>query len=493
MFKTKSTAIFLAGTILTTGFAASCGTAGTSSETTTAQNVTDTTAEPVKDAFESLRGIDLGNETVNILCRDDDSAWAYNNEIGISEQTGDIVNDAIYKRNDRVSELLNVTLKTETVDASWANQKQVLELIRSSVMSGDNLYDLIVIPQVYGASLALEGNLHNMLEIPHIDISQPYWNELSIDANTVNDRCYLLSGDIGLSTTTMIFATYFNKRLAEDLNIGNVYDIVRNGEWTCEKVIELSAIAASDVNGNNEFELDVDRYGYAANQTNEFLSAFDIQLTKKENGVPVLDMNTQKLADAVEWSNKFYYESTGVAPLDKSSTSADVTLDMFTGGRLLFYTSYLGRANQLRSMEDDFGVIPVFKWDKAQENYISHLNGAVSGFGIPITCEKTDAVGAVMEALAIDGRETVMPAYYDGALSNKYLRDNESVEMIELMREHIYFGFYLAYGNYFNNLSNLLNNLVKAHDPNYASYIASNGDMFEATLESLIESLSGDK
>ena len=48
--------------------------------------------------------------------------------------------------------------------------------------------------------------------------------------------------------------------MAEELNIGNVYEMVDNGTWTLDKMAELGSVAYSDVNGDSKCDTG-DKYG----------------------------------------------------------------------------------------------------------------------------------------------------------------------------------------------------------------------------------------
>ena len=50
-------------------------------------------------------------------------------------------------------------------------------LIRgNSVAAGDHEYDIVVGYQAYITSLAMSGDVLNMLDLPYVDYSQPWWN-----------------------------------------------------------------------------------------------------------------------------------------------------------------------------------------------------------------------------------------------------------------------------------------------------------------------------
>ena len=471
----------------------SCGN-GSTDEQTEDQTKPDANQESAADEdgdiFSALRGKDFGWTKITILCRDNEGS-SYKNEFGITEETGDIVEDAIYKRNLTVSNLLNVDIETITMDGSWNNQDEFMGLIRNSVAAGDHEYDIITGYQAYITQLAMGGEVINMLDLPYVDYTQPWWNGETIEQNTVNGKCFFVNGDIGLSTYYAMSVVYFNKRIAEELDLGDVYQLVHDGKWTKEKAAEFSKAAAIDLNGNSKMDLDSDRFGYATNHAHEHMNAFHRSMSTIESGKPVLNLMNEDVVDVFDWVRKFYYKSDGVAPINKSAVDYKISLGMFTEGRSLLYPDSLGSLSSLRDMSDDFGVLPLFKWDEEQKDYYSLYLDFLTQICVPVTsAESADAIGAVLEAMAIDGHYNVVPAFYDVAVKSKYVRDNESIEMIELTRKNVVQSFVDIYGGCLDMLSNLLNNYAQKHiasGGDYTSYAASNIDKWQAKLDSLIE------
>ena len=90
-----------------TMFAASCGEPGGSDVTTELQaNVTTIDETSSDELIDDLpKDLNFGGETINVLYRDD-----VVNSFYVSEQTGDIVDDAVYNSNHAVEERLDVKL-----------------------------------------------------------------------------------------------------------------------------------------------------------------------------------------------------------------------------------------------------------------------------------------------------------------------------------------------------------------------------------------------
>ncbi|MCL2774430.1 MAG: hypothetical protein FWD71_13940, partial [Oscillospiraceae bacterium] len=57
-------------------------------------------------------------------------------------------------------------------------------------------------------------------------------------------------------------------------------------------------------------------------------------------------------------------------------------------------------------------------------------------FIIPVTVPDPEKTGAVIEAMACETLNDVIPAYYDVSLKTKYARDDESAEMLDIIFSH---------------------------------------------------------
>ena len=104
-------------------------------------------------------------------------------------------------------------------------------------------------------------------------------------------------------------------------------------------------------------------------------------------------------------------------------------------GRVLFRQSSTKNLDSLRDCEVEYGIVPYPKLDEAQEGYYGY---DISAFiSIPSSVSDPELVGKTLEMLNFYSREMVMPTYYDIQLNSKSVRDEESIEMLDLIFEGI--------------------------------------------------------
>ena len=95
----------------------------------TAPEETEVSRENIPDTLPD--DLDFGGETVTFHLRGDDEAYQ---EVGVEEMTGEPVNDAIYERNEMISERLNVNLVAFQAE-NWDQYNNAIASLRSSIMA----------------------------------------------------------------------------------------------------------------------------------------------------------------------------------------------------------------------------------------------------------------------------------------------------------------------------------------------------------------------
>ena len=68
---------------------------------------------------------------------------------------------------------------------------------------------------------------------------------------------------------------------------------------------------------------------------------------------------------------------------------------------------------------------------------MSYESPSATAAMIPVSCKDVARSGLVLEVMQALSSETIVPAYYEMVLAGKNTRDDESVEMLDLMFENI--------------------------------------------------------
>lgn len=162
--------------------------------------------------------------------------------------------------------------------------------------------------------------------------------------------------------------------------------------------------------------------------------------------------------------------------------------DMFKANKSLFIAARLITLyNELRDMDVDFGVIPYPKYDENQTKYYGNCVDNYSVFVIPANGSDTAITGAMLEAMSCENYRTVIPAYYDIALTSKYTRDERSVDMLDLILAGRHYDISILHNDTIPQLSYLFRNLVLSNNPDFASTYKSMQTVFNKSLKKVVE------
>ena len=437
--------------------------------------------------------LDFEGKTFKILCREDNMWGNFAHEIMADEDEVELVNQAVYERNLAVEQRFGVTLDIDAEPGHWYQQDTFINLFKTSIMAGDGAFDFIMSQQAYMCDISLFDLYLNVYDLPYVDFSKDYYYTDTMEETSVNGKQFFILGDYSLTFWEYLYLMYFNKKLAANYNIPDLYQLVRDGEWTIDKCIELTKGLYRDMNGDN-WPGQEDQYGYITLYTNTIDAMpiqFGLQSTRRdENGDLIVDIDQGKVVSVLEKMTAFF-ETEDVYALNEGGFTKDNNpLDtIFREDRALFYPERIYYAQDFRDMETDFGMIPYPKWDTAQEFYLTESQDGYSIGVVPMDITDKDLTGAMIEALTAESSRTVIPTYNEQALTYKYSRDDESAEMLKLIREHVKvpFGeFYLGTANvsYWTRL------LLMEKNTNFVSYYAANKTGYDRALKKILKAFA---
>ena len=365
------------------------------------------------------------------------------------EAAGDLMDTAIFYRNNRVAEYLGVTFENVTADGSWNNRNGFINRIYQSYSTGDQDFQMASVYEAFAADGAVAGYYYDINEIDSIDIESPWYVQSWFENTIINDHCYMMAGDLGLTMWKNLNAFYFNKQISDELGITDVlYEMAEAGDWTFEYLLECAELSSAE-DGNQIWDTS-DTYGLYINRftARAMLTYFDIPLTElNDDGEYEIVLYNQHTEDvygmlhAAFWNNDYVYMNT------VSGADGDVKtgMAMFMEDRLLFLPGSLGNSQDLREMDGSWGILPSPKLDNNQESYSSHSSDTFSVFVIPGHAEDPEFCGTVMDALSAESKYSVIPTYYDVVLKGRTTKDERDIPMIDTIRENLSFDFAFAH------------------------------------------------
>jgi hypothetical protein len=381
--------------------------------------------------------IDLGGAAFKILTGQE---WANDNlyieDYEIEEMNGEVLNDAIYQRNIIIEEMYN--LKLEAVQVN----ERIRGLMNRTIQAGIDEYDAVAPLLNHAHAFAVDGFAVNIYETA-LSVDAPWWDQNILTSSSVGGAAYFIAGDIFIKHYDGLPMLMFNKKLLADFGLESPYLAVENNEWTLDKFNAMVKGFYLDIDNNGRKDR-YDRYGFAT-QVDYLISfvngAGQLFMDKDNNDLPVFVGYSEKMVSIFDKLLEHYAsDDTYCIHRDASreggwNAGNTPAAWVFPEGRSLFYwglSRFMGL--YLRDMEDDFGIVPIPKWDSSQERYYSTVNGWNSyTYMLPITVTDIQRNSIILDAMAYHGRKLILPAYYEVCLQRKYTRDEESSAMLDII------------------------------------------------------------
>jgi len=490
------TALLLMSTLLT----ACASDSGNTADTTASVDTTaaDTNAEVTEPAEYTAPGVTFDGRTVTFLDYiTDDYFWhaATYSDIFCDDENGDPVNDAQYKRNQKVEEELDIKLAIHSV----GNVGRLTSgpEFRRLVMAGENLIDVGFMFTGEMRSILSEPSMTiDFNEISTMDLDASWWDQNFIDEFTLYGKLSALTGDISLFSNFAPIMLFYSKQLAENYDLGDFYDMVMSRTWTSDKMIEMCKKVAHDVNGDGKMDVE-DCYGMALQNgllISMFLSSGQHLVDNTgEEIIPVV--NNERTINIIERFSPFI-DNTNVNNNVKVFASRfknvyyEHHIPTFKDNRILFNYNQLLIMFELRAMETDFGVLPWPLFDEAQENYASDISTSwATAMMIPATQGDLDLIGHVLDSLGYYSQQYVTPAFIDTTVMDKAIRDDESAEMLEIILNSRTYDIGHFYG--WGGISSMINTLASSGSTDFASQYASVEAKFISDIDAAMEQLRG--
>lgn len=493
--KKRLTALILIGLMLSQTMLAGCSETVEKTEITpkltteesspsTEPEETELTRENIPD---DLPELDYEGQNVLILARSKE--W-FKGEMYAEDITGEIVNDAVYDRDITVEDRLKIVI-------DYTLQGDTNALVNKNVTAGTDEFTLHVGSAVDTVQYGIKGNYYNLLgdHVQYLNLEQPWWSQYYTDQSEIEGCCFFSTGDLCFSLIKLSFVTFVNMKMLEDHGLENPYDLVRSGEWTLDKEMEMASVAYEDKNGNGKRDPN-DTYGMSMGGEiglDVYWSAFDLTICEKdENSIPSFSVDEEKMSSVIEKLYSYYIDCEYVyTPPNSGDAEQDEIAKMMSEDRMLFSPLRIMHTEQIREMESDYALIPLPKWDEAQSSYYTFVHDQYSVVGIPLSVQDTSMASAVLEAMAAESYRHVTPAYYDMVLNGKYIRDPNSTEMLEISIDGIKidFGWIHTYSLSSCSQALLRNILYKNKSSSFTSQYKTYQKVFEKTMNKLVENV----
>lgn len=468
--------------VLAASLAASCSDAEKSGAESSGSAVSGQEGGDETDIFaerrrtpDNLGPRDYGGATVTFIFYKD-----YIHYVFTEESDGEVVNDAVFNSNKTVETRLNITL--ESLDLG-VGDGDIPNRLKKFILAGDHAFSFAFGHDTITPAFTLENLFADFYTIPNLDLGQPWWNARAFKEFTVLGQCYMGLGDLSYQGLDRARVLYINEGAAADTGVALPYDDVRAGTWTLDKLVSITKNAYRDLNGDSQVG-DGDFFGYMTEGVcYGYLENFGVSTMGRDSDDMVcVGFDMDKMASLMEKLYGWLTQTDGVKMMGPNYYPATE----FASGQTLVATSEIGfMITKVRGADVKYGLLPMPKYDEAQENYVTSCGEFVLVVPNLLTGDELDRAGATLEAMCSEGYRQIFPAYYYIALEGKFF-ENESLDMLNIINDSRSPSFSFVYdgGSGVNFAVYYLLN-TKSPSANFASYYKQREKQFEKKIENI--------
>ena len=405
--------------------------------------------------------LDYNNEQINLMVR----SYCKDRFIGSNEANAIAIEQALYLRNKTVESKLNVSLNYINNSQEGSDGTAIM-----GYRSGDGEVDIVLNYAYYTPQLAIAGCFANLNQIKMLDMSSIVWNQTFAEAVAYDGALYFNVGDFSLDYLRQHIAVFFNKNLANRYfgSVDMFYDMVQDGTWTLETAAAMLKDIHDDADGIQDAD---DFYGFmlgaSSTPCDAMVTALGFNYTYKDsdNQYQLFRMDND-LSDKIDAIHRFI-SSEFCAPrsLWKWSTGSA----MFQKQNVIFYVGTLDMADSFTNVDFDYGFLPLFKYDEAQEYYYTGVGDSYSLQCIMSNSPDLERSGAVLQCLNESSYASVTPEYFDLLLKGRIADSPEDAEMLDLIRNTATLDFGRVYSGVLDRVTGKVWGSFVNADSEYAS------------------------
>ncbi len=482
-------AALLCGSLLT---AVACGTPAEGDKENTGKETTSTGASTQAPEQEN-NGEEVRKKYYDTLEKEefkrDFTIQVLNNrktEFLVEDYTGDILENSIYERNTVVEDDFGIEIVCQVEE----DYLKVNNNIMLQINGGLDEFDAYMGHKYSFTTCAQQNALYDMASIVTMDLTAPYWDQACRENLVMEDRNFMMTGDINPYSMLISACFAFNKDMHAELNLANPFELVDNGNWTLDTMTSMISEVTYDLNGDGTIEHTSDRYGLTTWMMDApfslFYGAGGMFITIDEDGLPAVTFEAEEVVNIYEKIYRAIITEESYYVTD--SNLYDTTYDVFLEGRALFVDTSLNKiSNTFSNMEEEYGILPVPKYDKNQKEHLSFVNGASPFIMICQTEKDTEFVGTILDAMAAYNYDNVTPKMFEIVTKLQTARDPDSSRMVDhIIRNRVYdFGYYVDL-----NVTNLIKESLNSGKAEIASGMKSYRTSSERAIAKLIQNWS---
>lgn len=323
-----------------------------------------------------------------------------------------VLSDSLIIRNNRIKDTYGFEVINKFVDTA----SDMNDIIDKSFLAGEQSVQAFVSSSGYGISNYVTQDKLFDLNNLGISLSTNYWNLDMMESISVNGKIYAGFGDMLATDTDIVI---FNKDIADEYYVSDMYSFVYEGRWTLDNFYnEMKKVYYIDLNGNREID-ESDRFALTGNY------ALTLDSFVYSSGLKLVDRNsyteTLSLVDEHQLYEVYHFVA-NILQDPSLSYGTNSSENIFTSGRALFEVINTSNIGNYAKADFSFGILPYPKLNEDQYKYTSLYKGGY--ICVPSNIEDPKFVGYALD---------IINRYSSDMESTLWMRICSSAEDLEMI------------------------------------------------------------
>lgn len=424
---------------------------------------------------------DYEGKEITVLVRDNSIYYReWEKKDGDAPDSELILDEKIAARNALVESGLGIKLVTvrEKCGAN-GDETRFNQIAASDVTDGVHQYDIVSNYAYFASDTEIRDKLANLNDkslFPHFNFKLPCWNQAIVKNGIINDKLFVVAGDLNLSmfdSTAVIWANkdlYSQKRNAKT-DAEDIQQYAIDGKWVYADLYRW-ALRTEDTDKSTDCG---DYHGFAA--TFFFFDtiphAWDLEFVVTGNdGRHSFTLEGNTKAEAALTDVRTLINARGFAPYYGDRlicTCGDNMVNHFTDGDYVFIEAPLYGSEEdnlaIRSMKQKYTILPVPKYEKTQENYGTTAN---DGYNLVSVLDHSANIDEPMDGEFVSlylqyanekSYTDVREFYFERVVRSKYFGVNDedgtvskSIELFNTIIDNVEFSLDTIYSRSMNDI-----------------------------------------
>lgn len=393
----------------------------------------------------------------------------------------DNIDMSLYQRDMYVKDRLGVNIKYEEAEGGYAGRDTFTNQVYNAVLGGQKEYDLLGCYSMVAPNLTLKNVLYDMRTLDYVDFGKAWYPQFMVEASTINNKTYFMSGDISINTLYQMQGIVFSAIQLEvnGMSEDDLYQMVYDGKWTLENWLTMCEDLARETGGDGVWD-EKDYYPIVVGDgpwldSFYFSSGLTLINEAPDGKLEVSqDVNDEKVLsiysafyDAVNTYRSAFVKN---GNSEKKIVNSECIFAVTTMAQ--FRTTYVDAKEQFR-------VLPFPKYDETEATYRTLLGMGHKQYCIPNDIDDANRSAAVLEALSYSAYTYVTPVVFEETMKLRYSENGDVSKMFDYLREGCIFDvgslFYMQFSaNGYKDPHSMFRNAILNSTSNWTSNYMNN-------------------